>query len=75
MLLPENIHPSNSLYLAGGFILKALESFEAARLMDLYIESRKLHDMPMPLFVLALDWLFLAGLISHNSEGGIVSCF
>ncbi|WP_411740747.1 ABC-three component system middle component 6 [Pseudomonas sp. A-B-26] len=75
MLLPENIHPNNSLYLAGGFVLKALESFEEARLMDLYFESRRFHEMPMPLFVLALDWLFLAGLISHNSDGSIISCF
>lgn len=75
MLLPENIHPNNSLYLAGGFVLKALESFDEAGLMDLYIESRKLHDMPMPLFVLALDWLFLVGLISHNADGSIISCF
>ena len=75
MLLPENIHPNNSLYLAGGFVLKALESFDEARLMDLYVESRKFHDMPMPLFVLALDWLFLAGLISHNADGSIISCF
>jgi hypothetical protein len=75
MLLPENIHPNNSLYFAGGFVLKALESFEAAKLMDLYFESRCLHEMPMPVFVLALDWLFLAGLVSHDSDGRIVSCF
>lgn len=75
MLLPENIHPNNSLYLAGGFILKAFESLDDARLMDLYFESRRLHDMPMPLFVLALDWLFLVGLISHNADGGMVLCF
>lgn len=75
MLLPENIHPNNSLYLAGGYVLKALESFDEAGLMDLYIESRKLHDMPMPLFVLTLDWLFLVGLISHNTDGSIISCF
>lgn len=75
MLLPENIHPNSSLYLVGGFILKALEPFEEASLMDLYVEFRKFHDVPMPLFVLALDWLFLAGLISHNASGSIVSCF
>jgi hypothetical protein len=75
MLLPENIHPNNSLYLAGGFVLKALESFEEANLMDLYVESRKYHDIAMSLFVLALDWLFLAGLISHNADGNIISCF
>ena len=75
MLLPENTHPNNSLYLAGGFVLKALEPLGEVSLMELFIESRKLHHMPMPVFTLALDWLFLAGLISYNADGSIISCF
>jgi hypothetical protein len=75
MLLPENIHPANSLYFNGAYVLEALRKVGETSLMNLYIESRKLRDMQMPIFVLALDWLFLAGLVSFNASGNIEPCF
>jgi len=75
MLLPENIHPANSLYFNGAYVLEALRKVGETNLMNLYIESRKLRDMQMPIFVLALDWLFLAGLVSFNDSGNIEPCF
>ena len=75
MLLPENIHPENSLYFNGAYVLEALRKVEEASFMNLYIESRKLRDMQMPIFVLTLDWLFLAGLVSFNASGNIEPCF
>ena len=74
MLLPENIHPTNSLYFNGAYVLKALRRAGEANLMTLYIESRKLREMQMPIFVLTLDWLFLAGLVSCNAHGNIEPC-
>ncbi|MBC3830876.1 hypothetical protein H8K33_05105 [Undibacterium amnicola] len=74
MLLPENIHPANSLYFNGGFVLEALRLHGETSPMNLYIESRKLHEMQLPVFVLALDWLFLAGLVSYNDNGSIELC-
>ena len=75
MLLPENIHPANSLYFNGAYVLEALRKVGEASLLDLFIESRKLREMQMPIFVLTLDWLFLAGMVSCNSSGNIESCF
>ena len=75
MLLPENIHPENSLYFNGAYVLEALRKVGEASFMNLYIESRKFRDMPMPIFVLALDWLFLAGLVTFNASGNIEPCF
>lgn len=74
MLLPKDIHPVNSLYFNGAYVLEALRKIEKASLMDLFIESRKLREMQMPIFVLTLDWLFLAGLVSCNASGNIESC-
>ncbi len=74
MLLPENIHPVSSLYFNGAYVLQALRNIGETSLMDLFIESRKSHEMQMPLFVLTLDWLFLAGLVTCNSDGNIQSC-
>jgi hypothetical protein len=75
MLLPENIHPANSLYFNGAYVLEALRTVGEASVMDLYIETRKSRDMQMPIFVLALDWLFLAGSVSFNDSGNIEQCF
>ncbi len=75
MLLPENVHPENSLYFNGAYVLEALRRDGETSFMNLYIESRKFHEMPMPIFVLALDWLFLAGLVSFNTSGNIELCF
>lgn len=74
MLLPENIRPENSLYLNGAYVLKALRIVNESNLLDLYIESHKLQKMHMPIFVLTLDWLFLAGLVFRNDRGNIEIC-
>jgi hypothetical protein len=74
MLLPEDIHPVHSLYFNGGYVLQTLRTHGETSAMNLYIESRKLHDMQMPVFVLTLDWLFLAGLVSCNAIGNIELC-
>jgi hypothetical protein len=75
MLLPENTHPTNSLYFNGGYILQALKQTGEIKLMDLYMEARQLRDMSMAIFVLALDWLFLAELVSFDDQGNIKPCF
>lgn len=74
MLLPENIHPANSLYFNGAYVLETLRKIGETSSMNLFIESRKSREMQMPLFVLTLDWLFLAGLVTYNSDGNIRSC-
>ncbi|TDB60979.1 ABC-three component system middle component 6 [Photorhabdus khanii] len=74
MLLPKDIHPTNSLYFNGAYVLQAVRQYKEVSMMDLFVESRKLRDMSMPIFVLALDWLFLADLISYNDSGNIVPC-
>lgn len=74
MLLPDNIHPNMSLYYNGGFILKALTEITESDLMGLYLETKKLKDISMPIFVLSLDWLYIADLVEHNERGNIVPC-
>lgn len=74
MLLPEDIHPANSLYFNGAYVLEALRRGGKISLLDLFIESRKLREMQMPIFVLTLDWLFLAGLVSCSAGGDIELC-
>lgn len=41
MLLPKDIHPKESLYYNGGFIIDALKRFDEIELMDLFYETKK----------------------------------
>lgn len=74
MLLPDNLHPKTSLYFNGAYVLKVLRKTGAIGFIDLYIESCKLHEMKMPIFVLTLDWLFLADFIRFNNIGKVELC-
>jgi len=75
VLLPDNIHPEHSVYYNGSFVLKVIQQVRRATLLDLYLETRHLHEMSMPLFVLCVDWLFLLGLVTLNDHGVIEICF
>jgi hypothetical protein len=76
MLLPEDIHPDNSLYVIGGYIIKLLSSEGEFGFMELYADLRIDREVPMPLFLLSLDWLFLIGVISNGEGegGGVTLC-
>lgn len=74
MLLPDDIHPNLSLYYNGGLVLEALGKLHESALLDLFVETRKSHDVTMPIFVLSLDWLFLADLVQFNPHGNIELC-
>ena len=75
MLLPENIHPENSLYFNGAHVLRTLKQVGAMGVMDIYAETRVNTEMPIAIFSLTLDWLFLADLVIYDSNGNIQSCF
>lgn len=74
MLLPDNVLPENTLVFNGAMIIKALTKLEAASLLDLYFEARQYGGMTMPVFVLSLDWLYLASCVDLNDQGDLVLC-
>ena len=74
MLLPDNIHPEQSIYYNGAFVLQALREQRVIDLLDLYMGTQKYRKMTMPVFVLCLDWLYLLNLVSLNEQGGIELC-
>lgn len=59
MLLPDNIHPDNSVYYNGAIVLQALQINGRMELFELYKKSKGVKEMSFPLFVLCLDWLYL----------------
>lgn len=74
MLLPDNIHPEQSIYYNGAFVLQALSEQRVMNMLDLYASIQDYRKMSMPVFVLCLDWLFLLNLVSLNDQGGVELC-
>jgi len=76
MLLPDNIHPENSIYYNGAFLIQVLKNKNNLGILDileLYQEVKELKNMSFPIFILSLDWLYLAN-IAELRDGRIVLC-
>lgn len=73
MLLPDNIHPENSIYFNGSFLIQVLQNKNNLDLIDLYQEVRKIKNISFPVFTLCIDWLYLAN-IAELSNGRIKLC-
>jgi len=74
MLVPDNIHPEQTIYFNGAFVLKTIQENSVLDMLDLYICVTAEREMSMPVFVLCLDWLFLLNLITLNSRGKVERC-
>jgi hypothetical protein len=74
MLLPDNIHPEQTLYYNGSIILKILLEEKESKLLDLYSKVFQSKNMSFNLFILSIDWLFIAGLVDYKNDGGIIIC-
>jgi hypothetical protein len=74
MLVPDNIHPEQTIYFNGAFVLKTLRTYPMLDMLDLYIQTTAERKMSMPIFVLCLDWLFLLNLVKLNSDGKVELC-
>ena len=74
MLLPDNIHPEQSIYYNGAIVLQVLRERCVMDLLDLYLSAIKQREMTMPVFVLCLDWLYLLNLVSLNEQGSVELC-
>jgi hypothetical protein len=70
MLLPDNIHPENSIYYNGSIVLETVKYNPELGLMGLYEKTIELNEMSFPTFVLSLDWLYLIDLV--KLDDGIV---
>ena len=74
MLVPDNIHPEQTIYFNAAFVLKAIQENRVMNMLDLYIQTTAEREMSMPVFVLCLDWLFLLNLVTLNDHGKVELC-
>ena len=73
MLLPDNIHPENSIYYNGALVLQVLQKESSADLVRLYQKVKQIKEMTFPVFILCLDWLYIAN-IAEVKEGRVELC-
>ena len=74
MLLPDNIHPHNSIYYNGAMVLDILSKNNNIEMLDLYQKVKKNINMSFPTFILSLDWLYLVD-IAKLQEEKVKLCF
>ncbi|ODM51383.1 hypothetical protein BAX94_04145 [Elizabethkingia meningoseptica] len=74
MLIPDNIHPENTIYYNGAFVLETLKSDTYNSILDLYQATKAKREMSFSIFVLCLDWLYLLNIAQINNKGEIILC-
>jgi hypothetical protein len=74
MLLPDNVHPENTVYFNGAYVLQALQQKPLQTYLELYQNVKVLKNMAYSMFILCLDWLFLIDAAQMNSQGGVELC-
>jgi len=74
MLLPDNIHPEQSIYFNASFVLKELLLNRKLDMIDLYQTVIEKKKMTFPIFILCLDWLFLLNILQTNKDGTVELC-
>lgn len=74
MLLPDNIHPENSIYYNGAFVLQSLQQKNVQTLLDLYQDVKLKRDISFSVLILCLDWLYLIDLAEINDKGEVKLC-
>jgi len=74
MLLPDNIHPENSIYYNGAFVIESLRANQSFKLLDLYEVVKSKRSMTLSVFILCLDWLYLLDVAKINNLEEIELC-
>ncbi|MCI5190582.1 MAG: hypothetical protein D3905_12520 [Candidatus Electrothrix sp. AS4_5] len=74
MLVPDNIHPEQTIYFNGAFVLKTIKKNQTMDMLELYLQTKSEQNMTMPVFVLCIDWLYLLNLVRLNDKGMVELC-
>lgn len=74
MLIPDSIHPQQTIYYNGSIVLKTLQENPSIELFNLFEKIKMEKDMRFPVFMLCLDWLYLIDLITLNDKGIVSLC-
>jgi len=74
MLLPDNIHPKNSIYYNGALVLDVMQQYERLSIVDLFLKLQEKKAITFPVLVLCLDWLYLIDTVEVDNKGEVRLC-
>lgn len=75
MILNE-AQPERSLYVIGAFLIDFLGSYaDAFHITELHEATKEGLKISFAQFLLAIDWLFLTGLVAPTTDGRLKKCF
>lgn len=74
MLLPDNIHPQQSILYKGAVVLGALQEHGTLDFLELFKRVQSREEISMPVFVLCLDWLYLVDVVTLSEHGVVALC-
>lgn len=74
MIVTSDISPDKNLYFLGGKILEELNTGGEVDSLLVYEKLKLKYGIGFPLFMYALDWLYLLEVIELNKKGNVVLC-
>lgn len=76
MIIDQDVNPKRNLYYLGGKVLSILAALPNGRtdVLTIFYEVKKTDEVSLKLVILALDWLYVLGVIRLTSNGGIEKC-
>lgn len=74
MLLPDNIHPEDTIYFNASIVIKELLKKDSQEMIDLYQKVKENKEMSFSIFVLCLDWLYLLNALKLSKTGIVELC-
>lgn len=75
LLLPDNIHPENSIYYNGAIVIESLKKGAKYQIIDLFQDVKAKKPMSFSIFILCIDWLYLLDVVRFNINGEIELCY
>lgn len=73
MLLPDNIHPENSIYYNASIVLKTIQEYGDLEMLELYQIINKIKKISFPVYILCLDWLYIIN-VAELKKGEVKLC-
>lgn len=76
MIIGKDVNPQNNVYHIGAKLIQVLKMYDSDSIdyFEVYSDLNKTEKVSLNLFSLALDWLYLLGVID-NKEGQLKRCF
>jgi hypothetical protein len=77
MIISKNTNPERDLYYLGGKVIEVLNLSDKKEIdyFELFLNLNKLEKISLNLYTLALDWLYILGVVTKGKKGNIIKCF